>query len=148
MSSFTKASNFVHDSLMTGAGIGAMQHMGYGAAGGAAWGAGSAVINGDNTIVGGAVGGATEGAVLGAGFRYASSRYRGGVNHFVNSIYDDTGALKQGLKEIEPGGNFRADMFYNPGSSKQSFWAASKSQVDYANLYKPNFATPAPDPIK
>lgn len=154
MSTFTKVGNMLHDSLLNGSTMSAAQHISTGAGLGTAIGVGNALYGGSG-IIDGALGGATQGAVFGAGTRYVSMKYTQGVANFIRETMDTT------AKTPLPGVNastmaniskFKFSHFNrtNNGNYHANYWDPYSqvdkgkqmlNQVDF-NLYEPRLTIP------
>lgn len=149
MSSFTKASNYLHDQLLTGAGASAMSHIGTGATAGAAIGAGSALMTGNNTLLGGTFSGAAQGAMLGAGTRYASMQYAKGVSNFISNTVDtSTGKMLNNVQQstVEEIGKFKFGHFVRPDTNNvhANYWNVNSTAYKQTPFqhYNPRFSDP------
>ncbi len=149
MSTFTKASNFLHDQLLTGAGTNAMGHIGSGAAAGAAIGAGASLMTGNDTLLGGTLSGAAKGALLGAGTRYASMQYAKGVSNFIGNTVDrTTGKMFNNVQQstVEEIGKFKFGHFVRPNTNNvhASYWDVNSTAYKQTPFqqYNPRFTDP------
>lgn len=149
MSTFTKAGNFIHDQLLNGVGTSAMSHISAGAGLGAIYGGGSSVVTGNDSFVGGIMNGAMQGAVLGAGSKYASMQYAKGVANFVQNTVDPaTKQVFSGVKEslVKDVSNFKFGHFTAPNSNNvhANYWHPDASvfkQTPFGE-YNPRFTPP------
>lgn len=149
MATFTKASNFLHDSLLQGAGTSAVGHISSGAVAGAAWGAGSALATGNDTLIGGTLSGAATGAMLGAGTRYASMQYAKGVSNFItNTVDKNTGRMFANVKSsnLEDVGNFKFGHFVRPNNNNvhSNYWGNDSTVYKQTPFqqYNPRYTDP------
>ena len=148
MSTFTRAGNFLHDKLLNGAGSSMMSHIGSGVGVGGIFGAGSAMVNGNDSLLGGAVSGGMQGAMLGVGSKFASAQYAKGVaNHIMNTVDPKTGQVFAGVKEsmVRDVGNFKFGHFVasNNNNVHANYWHPDANifkQVDF-KAYNPRYTT-------
>lgn len=128
ISSWTnKIGDFAHNSLLTGSTYGAINHIGAGAAAGAAYGAGDALYNG-GSMTSGAFDGAKKGALLGAGSRYASAKYGEGAfrSTFANHMGYSTAELAKRNKGLSASShNFSVSNFTQ--AKNTSYWNADET---------------------
>lgn len=88
------AGDFIHKQLVGAAGRDALSTMGIGAGMGAGVGAANALITGNDSLIGGATSGAMLGAGAGAAMRYAGAKYGAG---FAANAEKNTGKFDQTL---------------------------------------------------
>lgn len=88
------ATDFIHKQLIGAAGKDALSTMGMGAGMGAGVGAANALITGNDSLIGGATSGAMLGAGAGAAMRYAGAKYGAG---FAANAEKNTGKFDQTL---------------------------------------------------
>lgn len=74
-----KVGNFTHNSLLTSSTYNAASHIGAGATAGAVYGGASSIYNNTGTPLNDAINSAKTGAIMGAGLRYAGSKYGEGA---------------------------------------------------------------------
>lgn len=134
-----KAGNFTHSSLITGSTFGATSHIGAGAAAGAVYGAAEGLYDGSG-MIDGAVNRATSGAILGAGTRYASSKYGEGAfrSTMANHMGYTTPALAKRNKGLSASStNFSMSNFTH--SQNSPYWTPNETVSD--NLLSQSFMT-------
>ena len=150
MSTFTKAGNYLHDQLLNGVGTSAMSHISAGAGLGAFAGGASALTTGNDSLIGGIAGGAMQGALVGAGSKYASMQYAKGVSNFVkNTVDPSTGQVFSGVKEslVKDVSNFKFGHFTAPNTNNvhANYWHPDANifkQTPFGE-YNPRFTPPA-----